>query len=196
MSVHLGNMPPGLPRGDLEDCGAFGVWWYTQTLRGGKRREVKQWAWALRDGAAWRTSSPAGSGFETREDAVRDGNAQTRPGAVTAKTITAEHVQTVRAFLIATPRKTAGQRALIRDCNAALSTGATIALDIIAREHNRLVPIRPTEITLDAGLVAAIESYVDTDWKACDPSKLGALNASSYIGERVTAIYLAKKRGS
>ena len=185
---------PGVPHGELEDCGAFCVWWYTQILRGGKRREVKLWAYALRDGAAWRTSSPV-SGFTTREDAVREGNTQTRPGAVTAKTITHEHVQYVRAMLIATPRKTAGQRALMRDCDGALS-GATVSLDIIAREYNRLVPFRPTEIVLDADLVASIERYVDTDWKACDPSKIGALNAVAFIGERVVAIYQAKKRGA
>jgi hypothetical protein len=34
-------------------------------------------------------------------------------------------------------------------------------------------------------LVNAIDKYVATDWKGRDPSKIGALNAVAYIGERL-----------
>ena len=50
-------------------------------------------------------------------------------------------------------------------------------------------------ITLPPNLISAIESYLDTNWDdGRDPSKLGALNAVSYIGERVAAIW-AHQRG-
>lgn len=65
---HYGAMPPGLPRGDIEDLGAFGVWWYTLQLRGG--REERRWAYALRDGTIWRVSACV-SHFQTRDEAVR-----------------------------------------------------------------------------------------------------------------------------
>jgi len=49
-----------------------------------------------------------------------------------------------------------------------------------------------TSITLPDDLVAAIDAYLDTDWTdgrdGRDPSKLGALNAVAYIGERIASI--------
>lgn len=75
MRRHYGAMPPGLPSGDPEDCGPFCVWWYTQILR--DRSEVRRWAYALRDGAVWRTGSPV-SGFDTRDAVVKAGEAVTR----------------------------------------------------------------------------------------------------------------------
>lgn len=65
---HYGAMPPGLPRGDIEDLGTFGVWWYTQQFRGG--REERLWAYARRDGEIWRVSACI-SGFKTRDEAVQ-----------------------------------------------------------------------------------------------------------------------------
>jgi len=48
---------------------------------------------------------------------------------------------------------------------------------------------RSLQVTLDASLVDAIRRYNRTDWHdGRDPSKLGALNAVAYIGERVAAI--------
>jgi len=50
-------------------------------------------------------------------------------------------------------------------------------------------------ITLPASLARAIEDYLDTDWDSGpDPSKLGALNSVSFIGERVAAIYAFRRR--
>ena len=49
------------------------------------------------------------------------------------------------------------------------------------------------KIDLPSELVVAIDRYLDTDWSNCDPSKLGALNAVAYIGERVTAIVAARQ---
>lgn len=44
-------------------------------------------------------------------------------------------------------------------------------------------------------LVEAIDKYVGTDWNdGRDPSKLGALNMSSYIGERTAAILIATRK--
>jgi len=44
-------------------------------------------------------------------------------------------------------------------------------------------------IILPGHLVAAIDAYLDTDWTdGRDPSKIGALNAVSYIGERVAEL--------
>jgi hypothetical protein len=111
---------------------------------------------------------------------------------VTEKTISAEHVTALRNALIAIKRKTAGQRAMIRDCDATLD-GHTAGLDILAREYNRLFPLRPTTIELDLELVRAIEHYLSTEWKT-GRGQLGALNAVAYIGERVIATYQAKKR--
>lgn len=44
-------------------------------------------------------------------------------------------------------------------------------------------------------LVDAIDKYVNTDWKdGRDPSKLGALNAVAYIGERLVAELSAARK--
>ena len=66
--IHYGARPPGLPKGDIEDCGDFGVWWYTQIVRG---KDEKRWAYARRSACRsyWMTSSPVG-GFATREAAM------------------------------------------------------------------------------------------------------------------------------
>lgn len=49
-------------------------------------------------------------------------------------------------------------------------------------------------ITLPANLVDAIESYLSTPWSdGRDPSKIGALNAVAFIGERVAAIFSVKR---
>jgi hypothetical protein len=110
---------------------------------------------------------------------------------VTEKTISSAHVTVLRDALIAIKRKTAGQRAMIRDCDAALD-GHTAGLDILAREYNRRFPLHPTTLELDLGLVGAIEHYLSTEWKTGN-GELGALNAVAYIGERVVAIYQARK---
>lgn len=47
---------------------------------------------------------------------------------------------------------------------------------------------RDTVILLPEDIVAAIEKYVATDWAKQDPSKIGALNAVAYIGERLIAL--------
>ena len=50
--------------------------------------------------------------------------------------------------------------------------------------------MRKLAIILPSDLADAIEHYVDTDWNdGRDPSKLGSLNAVSYIGERLVALY-------
>lgn len=44
-------------------------------------------------------------------------------------------------------------------------------------------------IILPGYLVAAIDAYLDTDWSdGRDPSKFGAFNAVSYIGEQIAFI--------
>jgi len=48
---------------------------------------------------------------------------------------------------------------------------------------------RVLTITLPSELADAIDDYLVTDWASRDPSKLGALNAVSYIGERLVGIY-------
>jgi len=49
---------------------------------------------------------------------------------------------------------------------------------------------RVLTITISSDLADAIERYAGTDWNdGRDPSKLGALNAICYIGERLVAIY-------
>ncbi len=82
-----GANSPGLPHGDLQDCGLFGVWWFTIPARG-RQPERREWAYAWRRGSedllevVWATSA-AVSGFATRAAAVE---AATRP--VTADTLT------------------------------------------------------------------------------------------------------------
>ena len=63
---HLGAMPPGLPRGEIEDCGPYGVHWYTGFA------DKILWGFSLRsgDGASWQVGRGKG-GFASREDAVR-----------------------------------------------------------------------------------------------------------------------------
>lgn len=65
-----GSMPPGLPRGGIEECGDICVWWYTQ-VEHRTHVETRLWAFARRseDGSYWHTSSCV-SGFETREAAI------------------------------------------------------------------------------------------------------------------------------
>ncbi len=72
---------PGLPHGDLQDCGLFGVWWFTIPAQG-RKPERREWAYAWRNGDVW-TVGAAVSGFATRAAAVE---AATRP--VTADTLT------------------------------------------------------------------------------------------------------------
>jgi hypothetical protein len=49
---------------------------------------------------------------------------------------------------------------------------------------------RVLTITISSDLADAIEKYAGTAWDdGRDPSKLGALNAVSYIGERLVALY-------
>ena len=59
---------------------------------------------------------------------------------------------------------------------------------------------RNIRITIPVDLASAIDNYLSTDWKdGRDPSKIGALNAVAYIGERVAGIYDAsakRKRGA
>lgn len=51
------------------------------------------------------------------------------------------------------------------------------------------------KINIPDHLVEAIDKYVNTNWKdGRDPSKLGALNAVAYIGERLVAVLLAEKQ--
>ena len=50
-------------------------------------------------------------------------------------------------------------------------------------------------IRLPKHLVQAIDKYLDTDWSdGRDPSKIGALNAVAYIGERVAAMRAERRR--
>lgn len=63
-----GTNPPGLPHGDVEDCGLFGVWWFTIPARG-RKPERREWAYAWRNGEAWATSATV-SGFATRDAAI------------------------------------------------------------------------------------------------------------------------------
>ncbi len=50
--------------------------------------------------------------------------------------------------------------------------------------------VRILTLTIPSDLADAIERYAGTDWNdGRDPSKLGALNAVSYIGEQVVALY-------
>jgi hypothetical protein len=48
-------------------------------------------------------------------------------------------------------------------------------------------------IDLPPDVVAAIESYINTNWTDGQPSRLGALNAVAFIGERIAAIYAAQR---
>jgi len=60
--------------------------------------------------------------------------------------------------------------------------GAVTAIDV--------PPKAVRSITLPNDLADAIEKYLATDYNdGRDPSKLGALNAVSYIGERLVALY-------
>lgn len=53
------------------------------------------------------------------------------------------------------------------------------------------------KIDIPDDLVDAIDKYVGTDWKdGRDPSKLGALNAVAYIGERLVAEVSAPRRAA
>jgi hypothetical protein len=50
--------------------------------------------------------------------------------------------------------------------------------------------MRVLTLSISSELADAIEHYVETDWgDGRDLSKLGALNAVSYIGERIVALY-------
>jgi hypothetical protein len=52
-----------------------------------------------------------------------------------------------------------------------------------------------TRVTLPADLIRAIDKYLCTPWSdGRDPSKLGALNAVAFIGERLVAV-VATHRG-
>jgi len=67
---HLGAFPPGLPRGEIEDCGEFGVWWYTAGDAG------HRWAFALkstRKDVVWFEVGRPVSHFRSREDAMHAG---------------------------------------------------------------------------------------------------------------------------
>jgi hypothetical protein len=77
MAIHRGIFSPGLPKGEIEDCGKFCVWWYTQPVRG--KSDEKRWAFALRSecGTFWRTSA-CKSGFESREAAFAAGTEATK----------------------------------------------------------------------------------------------------------------------
>lgn len=61
---------PPFPRGVIEDCGGFGVWWYMQPTR--SKGDVIRWAFALRNGDAWQVSR-AVCGYLSRVEALRDG---------------------------------------------------------------------------------------------------------------------------
>lgn len=53
------------------------------------------------------------------------------------------------------------------------------------------------KINIPDYLIDAIDKYVGTNWKdGRDPSKLGALNAVSYIGEHLVAVVSAAKRAT
>ena len=50
--------------------------------------------------------------------------------------------------------------------------------------------MRTLTLNISSDLADAIEHYANTDWSDVrDPSKLGALNAVSYIGEQIVALY-------
>lgn len=72
MARHYGHMPPGDPRGDLEEVDPnYAIWWYTV-------RDEKRWAYALRAEPygvekIYMTGVSVG-GFRTRGEANRAGN--------------------------------------------------------------------------------------------------------------------------
>ncbi len=75
---HLGALPPGLPRGIIEDCYDCGVYWYTRPDRAGGY--VVRWAAVLlRQRVAgdpvWRIGENCVSELPTREEARRIGSA-------------------------------------------------------------------------------------------------------------------------
>jgi len=50
--------------------------------------------------------------------------------------------------------------------------------------------MRTLTLNISSDLADAIEHYANTDWSdGRDPSKLGALNAVSYIGEQIVSLY-------
>lgn len=58
------------------------------------------------------------------------------------------------------------------------------------RAGDELVGVEMSKrIELTDDLVEAIRRYLETDWNRGDPSRLGALNAVAYIGEKVVVIY-------
>lgn len=73
--VKGGRLPP-LPRGPLEDCGLFAVWWY-QRQRKNSESVVTEWSYAIRstDGISWKTSQAVG-GFCSRLEASKAASEQ------------------------------------------------------------------------------------------------------------------------
>lgn len=56
--------------------------------------------------------------------------------------------------------------------------------------------MKPWLVTLPEDLARAVDNYLTADWsKARDPSRMGALNAVAYIGERVAALRRAGTSG-
>jgi hypothetical protein len=105
---------------------------------------------------------------------------------VTGETITDEQIRTLRDESLARRRQNAHTRTLRKDCEGALA-GSRVCKEMCALAWNRR---GSCAIELPSELVAAIEKYLNTDWR--DPSKLGALNAVAFIGESVAAIYGAQ----
>jgi hypothetical protein len=86
-------------------------------------------------------------------------------------------------------RQNSHKRTIRRDAAAALD-GHAPSREAMA-DHVRFYA---HSFGIDAELGAKIAAYLDTDWSdGRDPSKFGALNAVSYIGERIAAIYAARR---
>jgi len=82
------------------------------------------------------------------------------------------------------------------------SKGMHTAVAVVAavpRARAESVAGKELQLSLPKSLTDAIDAYVATDWRGgCDPSGYGSVNAVAYIGERISALYVAalKRKGS
>lgn len=81
MRILYGAMPPGISRGEIEDHGAFCVWWYEQPAhRGARAPSVRRWAYARRSTPISFAIGACRSNYPTREDAIYAGRRATQCG--------------------------------------------------------------------------------------------------------------------
>ncbi len=111
---------------------------------------------------------------------------------LTADTISDDQIRALHNELLSIKRQNAYTRAIRKDWAAALK-GSRTCRESCADAWNKRHAERPVVIELPREVVSAIEDYLNTDWSdGRDPSRLGAVNAVAFIGERVAAIYASR----